>query len=445
MLGLGLTMWRGDKSKSVMFDSASEGVVDTLLTLLANHDGVGQGGEALLHHAKRLVLGKEDDALEDIGVSSKTPKTVVMWMEQLKGSSLEREEQEYGTEETCMSNNREVKIYKKKTINTIKHEVGIEIEEPTFEVGGTESKEVESLKPCQVEDILDNDAYKIAMFWENIGVSEMSQQQKIADTKKPIPVSEENTYLSPKIICNICNKKVGHMKAHRKYNHEPKSEKDVGNRATVNYCTICQKSVCKKEVHNRKVHGHVSTLEVVPCPHCSDWFPSNEVMNEHMSFHDVARDLRSRLSRNLGTRLYCKLCRYHCFAKTGTGHKKTTGVGSGEILPRGYLVMEHHMKSHGEKHLCNKCGKEYNSERQLIEHAEACGLVFQCDQCPVDFKQKSSLECHILGEHENQYRFDCEKCDRKFSTTKSLLNHARTHNKRENKVCIECRKELGDS
>ena len=283
------------------------------------------------------------------------------------------------------------------------------------------------------------------MFWENIGVSEMSQQQKIADTKKPNPASEENTYLSPKIMCNICNKKVGHMKAHMKYNHEPKSEKDVANRATVNYCTICQKSVCKKEVHNRKVHGHVSTLEVVPCPHCSDWFPSNEVMNEHTSFHDVARDLRSKLSRNLGTRLYCKLCRYHCFAKTGTGHKKTTGVGSGEILPRGYLVMEHHMKSHGEKHLCNKCGKEYNSERQLIEHAEACGLVFQCDQCPVDFKQKSSLECHILGEHENQYRFDCEKCDRKFSTTKSLLNHARTHNKKEKKVCIECRKVLGDS
>ena len=77
MLGLSLTMWRGDKSTSVMFDSASEGVVDTLLTLLANHDGVGQGGDALLHHAKRLVLGKEDDALEDIGVSSKTPKAVV--------------------------------------------------------------------------------------------------------------------------------------------------------------------------------------------------------------------------------------------------------------------------------------------------------------------------------------------------------------------------------
>ena len=91
MLGLGLTMWCGEKSACVMFASASEGVVNTLLTLLANHDGVGQGGETLLHDAKRLVLGKEDDVLEDIGVGSKTPKAVVMWMEQLKWSNLEKE------------------------------------------------------------------------------------------------------------------------------------------------------------------------------------------------------------------------------------------------------------------------------------------------------------------------------------------------------------------
>ena len=52
--------------------------------------------------------------------------------------------------------------------------MGIEIEGPTFEVKQTELKEIESWKACQVEDMLDNDAYKIAMIWENIGISEMS-------------------------------------------------------------------------------------------------------------------------------------------------------------------------------------------------------------------------------------------------------------------------------
>ena len=98
-------MWCGDSSSCVTFDSASEGLLDTLLSLLANHDGVGQGSQSLLkvgsqraqinclttflffsflQNAKKLALGKEDDALEDIGVSSKTPKAVVMWMQELQ-------------------------------------------------------------------------------------------------------------------------------------------------------------------------------------------------------------------------------------------------------------------------------------------------------------------------------------------------------------------------
>ena len=56
MLDLSLTMWCGDSSSCVTYDSASEGLLDTLLSLLANHDGVGQGGQALLHVGKFSLL-----------------------------------------------------------------------------------------------------------------------------------------------------------------------------------------------------------------------------------------------------------------------------------------------------------------------------------------------------------------------------------------------------
>ena len=84
MLGLSLTMWSGDHVSCVTFYSANEWLLDTLLSLLADQDGVGQVGLNLLQNAKKLALGKEEEALEDIGVSSKTPKAVVMWMEELK-------------------------------------------------------------------------------------------------------------------------------------------------------------------------------------------------------------------------------------------------------------------------------------------------------------------------------------------------------------------------
>ena len=41
-------MWSGASSSCLIFDRASEGVVETVLTLLAHHDGVGQPGYTLL-------------------------------------------------------------------------------------------------------------------------------------------------------------------------------------------------------------------------------------------------------------------------------------------------------------------------------------------------------------------------------------------------------------
>ena len=46
----------------------------------------------------------------------------------------------------------------------------------------------------------------------------MSRQKK--DTMKQIPGNEKNLYMSFKPMCNICNKRVGHKKAHMRYNHD---------------------------------------------------------------------------------------------------------------------------------------------------------------------------------------------------------------------------------
>ena len=69
-------------------------------------------------------------------------------------------------------------------------------------------------------------------------------------------------------------------------------------------CNICNKSVSIIEVHQRKVHGHVSTLEVIPCVHCYDWFINYQSLNEHIAYHDIERDLRSKCAKKCGPTLY---------------------------------------------------------------------------------------------------------------------------------------------
>ena len=81
-------MWCGNKFTCIKLDSVSERVVDTLLTILTNDDGVGKGGGELL--LNRLVFGQEEVALANIGVSYKTLKAVVMWMDQLKDKIIQK-------------------------------------------------------------------------------------------------------------------------------------------------------------------------------------------------------------------------------------------------------------------------------------------------------------------------------------------------------------------
>ena len=81
MSGLSVRLWNGDVSCCLVFDSVSSSLVDTLLTVLTNHGGVGQAGKQLLRNSERIVMGVEEEALENIGVASKTPRAIVMWME----------------------------------------------------------------------------------------------------------------------------------------------------------------------------------------------------------------------------------------------------------------------------------------------------------------------------------------------------------------------------
>ena len=246
----------------------------------------------------------------------------------------------------------------------------------------------------------------------------------------------------PKYQCQICYMFVRSLDSHHKREHSTDFERKVIYKGPISkMCNICDRSVSVVKVHQRKVHGHVSNLEVVPCVHCYDWFPNYQSLNEHLAYHDIERDLRSRRGKKVGPVLYCNLCKYWCFALTEKGYKTTT-VQTGEKMVRGDKVMKSHMKTvHKTKHPCSKCGKSYNSLKQLQEHTAYCGSVIMCDQCPVKFRVRRSLDNHIARDHKKQFNFKCDICDSKFSLGINLAIHVKRHSQ-PNVVCTECGKSL---
>ena len=263
-------------------------------------------------------------------------------------------------------------------------------------------------------------------------------------------VKEQINRIIQESQCNTCSKSNTNPCIHKRkrtiYGSAIRSKnKNTANKSILEpkhwlVCKICERTVNMK-AHTIQVHGHVSSIEVVPCSYCCDWFLNYDALKDHMTFHDIERDLRSELGRTQGPFLYCKLCSYHCYAKKLTRRVKTAKCKTGEKIARGDEVMKIHVKTHGGMHPCGKCQKVLSSQYQLKHHMLYCLKVFQCDQCPAEFKTKTSIENHILGIHEQSFKYQCEKCDKKFTNDKSLFIHnAIVHTNKERVVCIECGK-----
>ena len=114
-----------------------------------------------------------------------------------------------------------------------------------------------------------------------------------------------------------------------------------------------------------------------------------------------------------------------------------------------------------ESHLCSFCGKNFNMKKNLRAHIAAIhekkdypcivpgcdegpfqsafllkvhtnlkheGKKFECDQCKMEFKAKSSLARHMLFIHEGKVKskFRCTLCDMQFAHKETLRKHTET-------------------
>ena len=433
-------MWGGDHVSCVTFDSANEWVLDTLLSLLSDQDGVGQVGLGLLQNAKKIAMGKEEEALEDIGVSSKTPKAVVMWMEELNLMNCVKVEESEDIENYNTLNNDDPYVIQSYTEVEYKNS---KVNEKLLVVSNSEYDKLKVLKREKEEEPFAKPAYRVEVGLEYIGNFRDTETSVESMKRKPVLEGKINRKEKcPMYLCQLCHKFVRSLNSHHKREHgSDLARKFIYKEPRTGPCNICDKSVVVIEMHQRKIHCHILSLDVVPCPHCYDWFLNYQSLNEHMVHHDIERDLRSKGGKKCGPTLYCNLCKYRCFARTGKGYNTTT-VRTGEKMARGDRVMKSHIKTvHKVKHPCAKCGKSYNSLKQLQEHTDYCGSVIMCDQCPAYFRFKRSLENHIAKDHEKQFNFKCENCDSKFSHSRNLAIHVRRHSK-PNVVCTECGKSL---
>lgn len=176
-----------------------------------------------------------------------------------------------------------------------------------------------------------------------------------------------------------------------------------------------------------------------PLPSFSE-FPTKDVCDEHMKFHDskiqyLCEDcneeftiLRYKKNHNVICirKLICKYCDLMLDSK---GKKK----------------------QHEQKHcdslfgqLCEYCGEKFKHQGTLDQHVKSKHMtlekIFQCPKCPKKFTFKTKLSFHLKSVHTAMRAYLCEDCGADFKNPASLRHHRiRKHlptgNKRECPVC----------
>lgn len=104
-----------------------------------------------------------------------------------------------------------------------------------------------------------------------------------------------------------------------------------------------------------------------------------------------------------------------------------------------YNHLLRHMLTHSDEkpHVCNFCGKGFSRSDHLQKHIQSihCEKNYKCDQCSSAYGRKDHLQRHIETRHNKDSsiqkpQFDCDMCEKKFTTKAYLAKHKLLHTDR---------------
>jgi len=81
---------------------------------------------------------------------------------------------------------------------------------------------------------------------------------------------------------------------------------------------------------------------------------------------------------------------------------------------------------------CDKCGKVFDKESEMIHHSSSHSISYTCNKCKKAFTSQDELIKHKNNNHTTQQRFTCSVCGPNvwFNTKKELDTHSKIHKER---------------
>lgn len=92
-----------------------------------------------------------------------------------------------------------------------------------------------------------------------------------------------------------------------------------------------------------------------------------------------------------------------------------------------FLSLHKHMNDHYEHFICETCGKGFATTQRMLNHSRTHERRdFPCKHCGETLSSYASLYTHIAKVHRLNKRYKCPICDEKFASYKYRMKHLNT-------------------
>lgn len=196
-------------------------------------------------------------------------------------------------------------------------------------------------------------------------------------------------------------------------------------------CLTCDITVTSKvDLYKHKKDGHeVKGPEPkFECEICHKVFKKNVVLKNHMATHSLEK------------KYYCKYCvkSFRTMDALQKHEKRKSHFEKAKII----LPESKYEKVYEDKLICESCGKQYKTQRELTWHLRVHKSIYECDECKKTFTLKVNLTKHIRL-HRNKVCVVCELCGNTFNQLSALNEHIlMKHSDVRNAECQVCKKKF---
>ncbi|EHK27525.1 uncharacterized protein TRIVIDRAFT_217401 [Trichoderma virens Gv29-8] len=177
-------------------------------------------------------------------------------------------------------------------------------------------------------------------------------------------------------------------------------------------CYECGKVFhCLRKLTEHRASGIHTDAPRYVCSECGAKFDDSAHLERHMASHTDARPL------------VCDVC--------GKDFKTLDNLRYHQIV-----------HTSEKRFKCDDCDKTFKRKEALVLHRKDAHpeeeIDGTCDKCGKVFESLSKLRWHISTDHSEKNKFECDKCDRKFSFKTQLDKHLASHSETKSFVCNLC-------